>query len=63
MGLVQSLRPVASQLDGALSDYEDCSDEVGLAAPTESERGGPADHDEICRAEVLMHKRRRRSGP
>jgi hypothetical protein len=62
MSLVQPLRAVASQLDGALSD-DDYSDEAGSAAPTESERGGPADHDEICGAEVLMRKRRRRSGP
>jgi hypothetical protein len=63
MSLVQPLRAVAGQFDGALNDYDDHSDEAGLAAPGRSERGGPADHDEICRAEVLMHKRRRRSGP
>jgi cell division inhibitor SepF len=54
MGLVQALRVLVSQLDGALSDYTDCSDEAGLGAPVHSETGGRDDLDEIYRDEPLV---------
>ena len=51
MGLAQSLRAVVDQLSGAHEDYDDHGDDEAFAEPTESERGGGADYDEIYRDE------------
>ena len=55
MSLVRSLGALTSRLDGALSDYDDLSDEAGAAASGQSERGG--DYDETYRDEALVRGR------
>lgn len=64
MGLVQALRALVDQLDGALSDYAVYSDEADVAARTHAEHGGRDDRDEVYHNEPLVAGRApRERGP